>query len=154
MKPIFAKIFCVFIGFFSLSILCFGFGILGSSHHSGFADIRDQIVNDFQDLYNDPAFNIKDKDITSITIIDSLANGAMRCDVWIDNDVLYDAYVDKNGKGIRCCEIEGQVYSSSFWYRINKNGLVLFNWILLWEDLTLIITIYALPIIVQILLFI
>ena len=152
MKTIFAKIFCVFIGFFSLSILCFGFGILGSSRHSGFADIRDQIVNDFQDLYNDPAFHIEDKNITSITITDSLANGATRCDVWIGDDVLYDAYIDRTGKGIRCCEIDGRVYSASFWHRINKNGLVRFNWMLLWEDLTLVLSIYIIPLIILIIL--
>lgn len=153
MKTIFAKIFCVFIGFFSLSILCFGFGILGSSRHSGFANIREQIVYNFKDLYYDPAFHIEDRDITSIILTDSLANGATRCDVWIGDDVLYDAYIDKNGKGIRCCEIEGQVYSSSFWYRINKNGLIRFNWMLLWEDLTLTLSIYIIPLILLILLF-
>jgi len=149
MKTIFVKIVYIILGFISVSVIGFGTGLFSSSH-SGFADIRERLSYDFQDLYYDPAFSIEDKDIQSKELIRNMEHNAFIYDVFFDNDVLYHAYVDANGKGIRCCEVDGRVASNSFWYRISDTGLVRFNWMLLWEDLTLAIAFYGLPIILLI----
>jgi len=149
MKNILAKILYIIFGLIFVSIIGFETGLFSSSH-SGFAVIRERLSYDFQDLYYDPAFSIEDKDIQSKELIRNMGTNASIYEVVFDSDVLYDAYVDANGKGIRCCEEDGSIVSNSFWYRINETGLVRFNWMYLWEDMTLAIAIYGLPIILLI----
>jgi len=150
MKKICVKILYIIFGFTIVSVLGFGTGLFSGSH-SSFANIRERLSYDFQDLYYDPAFRIDDADIQTKELIRNTEHNTSIYDVYFDNDVFYHAYVDANGKGIRCCEVDGRVTSNSFWYRINDEGLVRFNWMLLWEDLTLAIAIYGLPIILFIL---
>ncbi|MCQ2339944.1 MAG: hypothetical protein MJZ79_04080 [Paludibacteraceae bacterium] len=149
MKTIFAKTCYVILGFISTSIFCFGIGLF-ESNRSVFSDVRERLYYDWQDLRYDHAFHIDDDDIRTITCLDSFPNGAARYEVWFDNDVCYDAFIDCKGNGIRCMNINNHIVSASFWYHISKEGIIHFNWMLLWEDLTITVALYVLPIILLI----
>ena len=153
MKKILAKIVFFILFVSSASVLCFGFGLFGD-RCGVFQEVKQRWDWDYHDIRYDRAFSIKDERITSMTLTSTLEHGGATYDIVFDDDVRYEAYVDSRGKGIRYCYDENErVKSNSFWYRIDKKGLVRFRWIRLWENVTMVMAIYVLPIIVLLLLF-